>query len=72
MHISNSLHTVVTPRIDYERCHVCRKCMAARGCRYKAILRIDPDEPPAIDASRCGGCATCVQNCPFEAILPGL
>lgn len=65
----NSLRTVVTPRIDYERCQVCGRCVAARECKFKAIVRIDRDEPPAIDASRCGGCATCAQYCPFEAIL---
>jgi MinD superfamily P-loop ATPase len=70
MHIMSTLHTVVTPRIDYERCHACGKCLAAKACRFKAILRIDRDEPPAIDASRCGGCSLCVQECPFGAILP--
>ena len=70
MRIMNTLHTVVTPRIDYARCQVCGKCMAARDCRFKAIIRIDRDEPPAIDASRCGGCALCVQSCPFGAVLP--
>ncbi len=66
----NSLRTVVTPRIDYERCQVCDKCVAAKKCKFKAIIRIDRDEAPAIDASRCNGCATCVQDCPFGAILP--
>jgi MinD superfamily P-loop ATPase len=64
------MHTVVTPRIDYARCQACKKCVAAKKCRFKAIVRIDWDEPPAIDASRCNGCAACVQDCPFEAILP--
>jgi MinD superfamily P-loop ATPase len=66
----NSLRTVVTPRMDYERCQVCDKCVAAKKCKFKAIVRIDRDEPPAIDASRCNGCAVCVQDCPFDAILP--
>ena len=64
----NSLRVVVTPRIDYERCQVCSKCVAAKSCKFKAIVRIDRDEPPAIDASRCGGCGVCVENCPFGAI----
>ena len=70
MAMMSNLRTVVTPRIDYERCNVCGKCTAAKGCRFKAIIRIDRDEPPAIDASRCGGCASCVSDCPFGAILP--
>ena len=70
MRFITSLHTVVTPRIDYEQCQACVKCVAAKSCKFKAIIRIDRDEPPAIDASRCGGCATCVQACPFGAIVP--
>ncbi len=65
----NSFRTVVTPRIDYERCQACKKCVSAKKCRFKAIIRIDRDEPPAIDASRCNGCDACVQDCPFDAII---
>lgn len=65
-----SFHTVVTPRIDYERCQVCARCPAVKQCRFKAVLRIDRDEPPAIDAARCNGCNACVQYCPFGAIVP--
>jgi MinD superfamily P-loop ATPase len=72
MRVTNSWHTVVTPRIDYEHCRACGTCLAAKGCRFKAIVRIDRDEPPAIDASRCGGCAACVASCPFGAVLPPL
>jgi len=43
----NNLRVVVTPRIDYERCQVCEKCLAAKECRFKAIIRIDRDEAPA-------------------------
>jgi MinD superfamily P-loop ATPase len=70
MPMMNTLRTVVTPRIDYQQCQACSKCKAQKECRFKAIVRIDRDEPPAIDASRCGGCATCVESCPFGAILP--
>ncbi len=63
------LHTVVTPRIDYERCQACPKCIAMKACRFKALVRIDRDEPPAIDASRCNGCNACLDHCPFNAIV---
>ena len=72
MRVMNAWHTVVTPRIDYDRCHVCGKCLAAKECRFKAFVRIDRDEPPYIDVARCGGCMDCVPNCPFEALTkPG-
>ena len=72
MHTAHNMHTIVTPRIDYKHCQACNKCIAAAGCRFKAIIRIDHDEPPAIDVSHCMGCTECVQNCPFGAILRSL
>ena len=44
-------HNVVIPTLDYERCQVCRKCEAAKHCRYKAIVRFDREEPPYYPAS---------------------
>ena len=55
-------------RIDDERCRACRKCLAGEVCKVKALVRLDPDEPPFIDASRCYDCRLCIPACPFGAI----
>jgi MinD superfamily P-loop ATPase len=52
-------------------CQVCGKCLARDVCRSKAILRIDPDEPPFIDPNRCYGCRVCIAACPHGAIVAG-
>jgi len=60
------------PAVDDEKCYVCRKCLARSVCKSKAILQIDPGEPPFIDASLCYGCHACIPICPAQAIyLPG-
>ena len=56
------------PEIDDSICHACTRCVARVACRSKAILQLDPGEPPAIDSSRCYGCQACVPACPFGAI----
>lgn len=55
-------------RIDDERCHICRRCLAQRVCRVRAIVRIDTDETPVIDVHRCRGCRVCTLECPYDAI----
>ena len=60
--------SALIPRIDYDRCQACDKCAAAKHCRFKAFVRIDRDEPPAIDVARCGGCWDCVPHCPHDAL----
>jgi MinD superfamily P-loop ATPase len=57
------------PHIVDERCRACRKCVAREVCRTKAILQLDPGEPPFIDASRCYGCRACIPACPSGAIV---
>ncbi len=57
------------PHIVDELCLACRKCQARDVCRSKAILQIDPGEPPFIDPSRCYGCRACVPACPNGAIV---
>ena len=57
------------PTIDETICQVCRTCEARSVCRSKAILRIDPGEPPVIDPSKCYGCNICLTACPFGAIV---
>ena len=56
------------PHVQADLCHVCKKCLAREACDSKAVVRIDRDEPPFIDASRCYGCRACILACPFGAI----
>jgi Fe-S-cluster-containing hydrogenase component 2 len=60
---------MLRPYIDPEICQVCPACFAIRSCNVRAILRIDLDEPPVVDASRCFGCRDCLRACPHGAIL---
>lgn len=55
-------------QVDDGRCQNCRPCLAQKVCEVKAILRIDPDEPPVIETHRCHGCRLCLLACPHEAI----
>ncbi len=57
------------PHVDESRCQACPKCVARKACRVKAIVIIDPGEPPFIDGNLCYGCMVCVPACPFEAIV---
>ncbi|MBN1964683.1 MAG: 4Fe-4S binding protein [Anaerolineae bacterium] len=57
------------PRITESLCRSCRRCVARHVCRTKAIIQVDPGEPPTIDPSRCFGCMACVQACPHGAIV---
>ena len=55
--------------IDVNRCRVRRKCLAKAVCRGQAIRVIDRGEAPFLDMSRCWGCALCIPECPFGAIV---
>ena len=57
------------PRVDEGRCQACRTCAARKTCRTKAIVTVDPGEPPFIDGNRCYGCLVCVPACPHAAIV---
>ncbi len=57
------------PHVADDLCQACRKCLARKACRSKAILQIDPGEPPFIDANLCYGCLACLPACPFGAIV---
>lgn len=57
------------PWIDDSICRACRKCAARQACRVKAILALDPGEPPFIDGSRCYGCMVCLPACPYGAVI---
>lgn len=56
------------PHVDERECQLCRKCMARKACRVKAVLTLDPGEAPLIDGNRCYGCLICIPACPYGAI----
>jgi Fe-S-cluster-containing hydrogenase component 2 len=37
-------------------------------CNTRAIVKLDPDEPPFIAIERCSGCSACVVACACGAI----
>ncbi len=55
-------------QIKPDNCRACRRCLASDVCKVRAIVRIDSDEPPFLDAARCYDCRLCIPACPFEAI----
>jgi len=57
------------PTVAYARYQICRKCVAAQHCRYRALARFDRKEPPYIDLDLCGGCGECIPFCPHGAIV---
>ena len=66
---STKAQVTAIPYVVDEHCQACRRCLARKVCRTKAILQIDPDEPPFIDASLCYGCHSCIPACPYGAIV---
>ena len=56
------------PMVVDELCHACQRCLARKVCRTKAILQIDRNEAPFIDANLCYGCLACIPACPHGAI----
>jgi Fe-S-cluster-containing hydrogenase component 2 len=46
----------------------CPTCLARQVCPTKAILRLDYDEPVAVNHTLCRGCGKCVTVCPWQAI----
>jgi MinD superfamily P-loop ATPase len=57
------------PYVVDDLCQACGKCLARSICRTKAILQLDPGEPPFIDPNRCYGCRACIPACPHVAIV---
>ena len=62
------MHRAVWLYIDLERCQACSRCKAAKACRQRAIVQMDPDESPYLDAARCRDCRACIQACEYGAI----
>ncbi len=46
----------------------CSKCLAARACERRIIIKVDLDEPAIIDASLCNGCGDCIISCEHRSI----
>jgi Pyruvate/2-oxoacid:ferredoxin oxidoreductase delta subunit len=59
---------MLRPVVDYLVCQSCQPCEARLVCNTRAIVKIDPDEPPYIATERCSGCSVCISACIFGAI----
>jgi Fe-S-cluster-containing hydrogenase component 2 len=62
--MARQIHLHIYP----DQCRACHRCLAAQACKVRAIVRLDPDEPPFLDISRCYDCRLCIPACPFAAI----
>jgi carbon-monoxide dehydrogenase iron sulfur subunit len=67
--VSINLQAHKPPRVDPALCKACKKCLALKACKSKALIQLDPGEIPSVDSSRCHGCYACVTECPFGAIV---
>ena len=50
------------------QCRHCEDPACVTVCPTKAVTKPSPEEPVALDAEKCIGCAYCVQVCPFGVI----
>jgi anaerobic carbon-monoxide dehydrogenase iron sulfur subunit len=50
-------------------CHQCRKAACAESCPQGAIQRVGGTGRWAIDGDLCTGCGTCIEACPFQALV---
>jgi len=57
--------SVVTARVDQERCASCLVCV--RACPY-GVPMINPEGVSEIDEALCRGCGICAAECPAKAI----
>ncbi len=55
--------------INWDICQNCEPCSARLVCHTRAIVKLDGEEPPYIEPSRCNGCAKCIPACTFSAIV---
>jgi Pyruvate/2-oxoacid:ferredoxin oxidoreductase delta subunit len=59
---------MLRPIINFLICQVCDPCESRLVCNTRAIVKLDPAEPPYIAVERCTGCAACVLACACSAI----
>lgn len=59
---------MLRPEINWETCQACFPCLARQACKTRAIIKIDPDEPPVLEIARCNSCGLCVLACTCGAI----
>lgn len=57
------------PEICTDLCMTCDPCSAGKACRTRAIVKLDADEPPYVEVSRCNRCGKCVLSCCCGAIV---
>lgn len=58
-----------TVDVNWDICQNCVICPPLKNCKFRAIIRIDIDSPPAIEYSLCNGCGKCILLCPHHAII---
>ncbi len=63
-HIAQS----AVPAISRVLCRRCQPCEALLACEHKTIIRIEPEDMPWVDASRCFGCRACLATCRYGAV----
>lgn len=60
------IETVLPSKLEHESCQECTNCQPAEKCPENAII---PHKE--IDLTRCIGCGTCKNTCPYNAISEG-
>jgi MinD superfamily P-loop ATPase len=70
---------MLLPEIEWDACITSEICEAIKVCKTRAIVRLDPEDPPYIEHALCSSCGECIMACPYSAItlknnlgLPGL
>ena len=69
MQILKQVNAAAIPRVSRTLCRACKPCPAAAACATHALVVLDADEGPWVDASRCSGCRSCILACPYGAII---
>jgi len=68
MPILKQVDAAAIPHISPRLCRACKHCPAREVCVTHALVVLDADEGPWLDASRCFGCRNCILACPYGAI----